>query len=271
VRWSSAGLSHRDAKKLGDVSAGQRDRAGAARRLADRDLLGIVFAPIRTARMPSRPASRRAQHRSDDIAVANISLEFPGADDGRCGLTNEDPLHLAICKSVAAGVTYVGSTGNESADLATQVPPSYDEVLAVTSMADFDGKPGGKAAPLCYGFDYGPLGYADDAAAPFSNFAVAPRDRLHTIAAPGACMETTLPRRQVSVSTLPSRAPAPPLPRRPGLWRSASRTEGAAPVSRPATSSRCLRTAPSTMCSTPATGTVGTPSDRRRVGTTGSS
>jgi subtilisin len=60
-------------------------------------------------------------------------------------------------------------------------------------MADFDGKPGGRARPECRGADVGPAGFADDAAAPFSNFAATRRDYLHTIAAPGFCMETTVP------------------------------------------------------------------------------
>jgi hypothetical protein len=69
-------------------------------------------------------------------------------------------------------------------------PASYNEVLTVTAMADFDGKPGGNAATEC---NLEQLGIVDDAAATFSNYAVALRDKLHTIAAPGACMETTVP------------------------------------------------------------------------------
>ena len=138
-------------------------------------------------------STRQDTSPSNDIAVANISLAFDGTDDGNCGLTNHDALHLAICRSVAAGVSYVAAAGNESRDLATLIPGAYDEVLTVTAMADFDGKPGGEAAPQCYGADMGPLGFADDAAAPFSNFAVTPRDYLHTLAAPGVCVETTVP------------------------------------------------------------------------------
>jgi subtilisin len=138
-------------------------------------------------------STRTDTGRANDIAVANISLGLDGADDGRCGLTNQDALHLAICKSAAGGVTYVVSAGNDATDLATLIPAAYDEVLTVTAMADFDGQPGGTAAPDCYGLDLGQFGVADDAAAPFSNFAVARRDALHTIAAPGVCVETTVP------------------------------------------------------------------------------
>ena len=135
-------------------------------------------------------STRQDTNRSNDIAVANMSIELDFAGDDRCGLTNDDPFHLAICRSVAAGVTYVGSAGNQAIDFAARIPASYNEVLTVTAMADFDGKPGGKAAPEC-GLEQ--IGVVDDAAATFSNYAVATRDKLHTIAAPGACMETTLP------------------------------------------------------------------------------
>ena len=46
---------------------------------------------------------------SNDIEVVNMSLGATvgdGADDGDCGRTNNDAKHLAICRSVAAGVTY---------------------------------------------------------------------------------------------------------------------------------------------------------------------
>jgi subtilisin family serine protease len=130
---------------------------------------------------------------SNDIAVANMSLAFPGADDGRCGLANQDVLHLAICRSVAAGVSYVAGAGNAAVDLAGAVPAAYDEVLAATGIADLDGQPGGKAAPDCYGLDLGPYGVADDTPAPFSNYAGTRRDLLHTIAAPAVCVETSFP------------------------------------------------------------------------------
>jgi hypothetical protein len=42
---------------------------------------------------------------TNDISVANMSLGGAGSDDDNCGNTNKDPLHQAICASVAAGVT----------------------------------------------------------------------------------------------------------------------------------------------------------------------
>jgi subtilisin len=130
---------------------------------------------------------------TNDIAVANMSLGGPLAtpgpdrDDGNCGRTDKDPLHLAICGSVAAGVTYVVSAMNDSIDFANTIPATYDEVLTATAIADYDGQPGGLASPTC-----APLG-ADDSAASFSNFATLPSDQAHTVAAPGVCLGTTFP------------------------------------------------------------------------------
>ena len=101
---------------------------------------------------------------SNDIAVVNASLATtpgdPQFDDGSCGLSNNDPLHMAICRSVAAGITYVFSAGNESTDLQCCVPPAYDEVLAATAIGDYDGQPGGLVSPaICPadGFDDSPI------------------------------------------------------------------------------------------------------------------
>jgi subtilisin family serine protease len=82
----------------------------------------------------------------------------------------------------------VVAAGNSKEDLAKAVPANYDEVLAVTAMADFDGKAGGlfSGAASCTTKD------TDDVAASFSNFAVpgAP-DADHVIAAPGVCIHST--------------------------------------------------------------------------------
>src|SRR5438477_2031782 len=124
------------------------------------------------------------------IKVANMSLGGPGADDGNCGNTNADALHRAICNSVAAGVTYVVAAGNSSEDFSADVPASYNEVLTVTAMADYDGLSGGAGTPSCADgyFDQ------DDSAASFSNFTTdGSADAAHTIAAPGVCVLSTWP------------------------------------------------------------------------------
>ena len=119
------------------------------------------------------------------IKVANMSLSGSGSDDGNCGNTNSDALHKAICSSVAAGVTYVVAAGNENTDFAGSVPAAYDEVLAVTAVADFNGQPAGGATATC-------RSDVDDTAADFSNFtAKGSPDEAHTIAAPGVCILST--------------------------------------------------------------------------------
>jgi subtilisin len=119
------------------------------------------------------------------VKVANMSLGGVGTDDGNCGNTNGDALHKAICASVKAGITYVVAAGNDNTDFAGFVPAAYDEVLAVTAVADFNGQAGGDAPPTC-------RTDVDDTAADFSNFTgIGSPDAGHTIAAPGVCILST--------------------------------------------------------------------------------
>ena len=131
-------------------------------------------------------ATRTDGDPDNDIAVANLSLGGLGRDDDNCGQTNRDAMHIAICASVAAGVVYVVSAGNENRDIERVVPAAYDEVLTATAMGDTDGQPGGLG-----GLDVCGDGQSDDVAATFSNFASTTADVAHTIAAPGACIEST--------------------------------------------------------------------------------
>jgi subtilisin len=120
-----------------------------------------------------------------NIKVANMSLGGAGTDDRNCGDSNSDALHKAICNSVAAGVTYVVAAGNDNSNLSGFVPAAYDEVLAVTALADFNGQPGGGAAPTC-------RSDVDETPGDFSNFAASGSpDANHTIAAPGVCILST--------------------------------------------------------------------------------
>jgi subtilisin len=126
---------------------------------------------------------------SDDIVVANMSLRGPGFDDGNCGKTKKDAVHVAICASVAAGVTYVVAAGNSGVDFQDGIPAAYDEVLTVTAVTDFDGRPGGLSSQNCLpDFDF-----RDDTIAFFSDFATLAADQAHTIAAPGLCVLSTVP------------------------------------------------------------------------------
>lgn len=109
------------------------------------------------------------------IEVANMSLGGTGFDPGT-GCATGDALHDAICRSVQAGVTYVVAAGNNNANAANTVPAAYNEVITVSALADFNGQPGGGAAPTC-------RSDVDDTRANFSNFG-ADID----IMAPGVCI-----------------------------------------------------------------------------------
>jgi subtilisin family serine protease len=120
-----------------------------------------------------------------NIKVANMSLGGSGSDDGNCGNSNADAMHKAICKSVAAGVTYVVAAGNSNVNFSGFVPAAYNEVLTVTAAADYNGQSGGGAAATC-------RAGVDDSAADFSNFtSPGSVDEGHTIAAPGVCIYST--------------------------------------------------------------------------------
>jgi subtilisin len=125
----------------------------------------------------------RSPARGGPIDVANMSLGGTGSDDGNCGSTNDDALHRAICRAVADGVTFAVAAGNESDDVRRHVPAAYDEVIAVTAVADSNGLPCGGGNATSYG--------ADDTFASFSNRAALAADVAHTVAAPGVAIRST--------------------------------------------------------------------------------
>ena len=120
-----------------------------------------------------------------NIKVLNLSLGVDDSyNDGNCGWSNYDPVHYAVCSATAAGLNVVAAAGNRGADMASSSPANYPEVLAVTSIADSDGQPGGFGGATC-------RGRADDTPAASSNFAVAASEASHTLAAPGECVYST--------------------------------------------------------------------------------
>ncbi len=119
---------------------------------------------------------------TNDIEVANLSLGGLGEDDGDCGQTVKDALHMAICRSVAAGVTYVVAAGNDRQNTNRYAPGAYDEVITVSALADSDGHAGASGGPPNCRQD------EDDTLANFSNFG----DDVDLIA-PGVCILSTLP------------------------------------------------------------------------------
>jgi subtilisin len=114
---------------------------------------------------------------ASQIEVASMSLGGSGSDSV-CG-TNKDAMHEAICAAVNAGVTFVVAAGNDATNASGFVPAAYDEVITVSALADFNGLPGGGAAPTC-------RTDVDDTFADFSNYG-ADVD----IIAPGVCILST--------------------------------------------------------------------------------
>jgi subtilisin len=118
------------------------------------------------------------------VRVANLSAGTFGDDDGNCGLTNADPIHLAICTATAAGTLFVVAAGNDGGAITLTVPANYDEVLTATWMTDYNGSPSTVAPPA--GCNLG----ADDRASVNSSWAY-DEDKTHILAAPGSCITST--------------------------------------------------------------------------------
>jgi subtilisin family serine protease len=109
---------------------------------------------------------------ANDIEVANMSLG--------CECTSQ-ALNDALTRSANAGVVYVVAAGNNAKDASTFSPANHDRVIAVSAVADFDGKAGGAGAATCRADQ-------DDTLADFSNYG-----SIVDIAAPGVCITSTWP------------------------------------------------------------------------------
>ena len=130
--------------------------------------------------------------------VVNLSL----GEGNRPGETTceSSALHQAICDLTSQGVTVVAAAGNDGTDAAAFVPASYDEVIAVSALADFDGQrsfAGCQSNFLEYGYQ------CDDYLADFSDYGA-----VVDVAAPGVWINSTW---------------------NDGGWRTASGTSMAAP------------------------------------------
>ena len=116
--------------------------------------------------------------------VANMSISFGGRKDSDCGRNSHDAFHQAICRSVSRGTVYVVAAGNESHNARLNRPASYDEVITVSAMADYDGRGGGqgKSSDSCPYWSP----EKDDSFTTFSNYG-ADVDLI----APGRCVLST--------------------------------------------------------------------------------
>jgi alpha-tubulin suppressor-like RCC1 family protein len=104
------------------------------------------------------------------IEVANMSIESEDSPS----------LCTAMANSVAAGVVYAVAAGNSGINAQNTTPANCADVIAVSAVADYNGAPGGGAAPTCQN-----LG-ADDTLAVFSNYGA-----VVDMAAPGVCIIST--------------------------------------------------------------------------------
>jgi subtilisin family serine protease len=132
-------------------------------------------------------ATRTDSDPTNDISVVNMSLGGGQLPNTNCGTSVGDVEHMAICRAVAAGVTFVVAAGNSHADEQNFTPANDPEVLTVTSVSDSDGLPGGVGGTV------GCQGDGDDTPANYSNYATRAADDAHTIAAPGSCIRSTYP------------------------------------------------------------------------------
>lgn len=107
-----------------------------------------------------------------DFAAANMSIST--SDDSQACTGSSGAVHEAICGLVETGVVFSLSAGNDGREKA-----AYPEVLAVSALADFDGRGGGLGSPTCRSDE-------DETLANFSNWG-----SEVDIAAPGVCILST--------------------------------------------------------------------------------
>ncbi len=123
------------------------------------------------------------------IEVANMSL-------GGSGFSQAE--YDAIQGAVNAGVAFAVAAGNEDDDANNYSPGGFDNVLSVSALADFNGLPGGGAAPTC-------RTDVDDTLADFSNWGPEV-----DIAAPGVCILSTYPLEKGGYGTISGTSMASP-------------------------------------------------------------
>jgi subtilisin len=127
--------------------------------------------------------------KAGDIEVANMSLGGSGYNQAE---------YDAIQGAVNKGVAFAVAAGNSDADAKNYSPAAFNNVLTVSALADFNGAPGGGAAPTCRNDQ-------DDTLADFSNWGSAV-----DIAAPGVCILSTYPLEKGEYGTISGTSMASP-------------------------------------------------------------
>lgn len=123
------------------------------------------------------------------IEVANMSL-------GGYGFSQAE--YDAIQGAVNAGIAFAVAAGNDDDDAINYSPGGFDNVLSVSALVDYDGLPGGLAAPTCFSDQ-------DDTLAYFSNWGSAV-----DVAAPGGCILSTFPLEEGEYGTISGTSMASP-------------------------------------------------------------
>jgi hypothetical protein len=123
------------------------------------------------------------------IEVANMSLGGSGFNQAE---------YDAIQGAVNKGVAFAVAAGNDDSNANNYSPGGFDNVLSVSALADFNGLPGGGAAPTCRTDQ-------DDTLADFSNWG-----SQVDIAAPGVCILSTYPIEKGEYGTLSGTSMASP-------------------------------------------------------------
>lgn len=126
---------------------------------------------------------------AETIEVANMSLGGSGYNQAE---------YDAIQGTVNKGVAFAVAAGNSDADANNYSPAAFDNVLTASALADFNGLPGGGAAPTCRTDQ-------DDTLADFSNWGTD-----IDIAAPGVCIRSTYPIERGEYGTISGTSMASP-------------------------------------------------------------
>ena len=112
------------------------------------------------------------------VPVANLSLAGPAPNDDDTRNCTSSALHQAICNAMAGGTKVVVAAGNSGRDARSFAPALYNQVVAVSALADSDGCPGGRGAETAAG--------PDDTLAGYSNWG-----QVVDVAAPGVGIRST--------------------------------------------------------------------------------